>query len=214
MQPVIKRWAIDKIKPYEENAKLHDKAQVSKIAKSIAEFGWTSPIVVDKNGVIIAGHGRRLAAIELKQTEVPVLVRDDLTDDQVRALRLADNRVAIGGFDNELMRKELESIEFDLNGIFDKKELAFLTADMTEINMDGFVDDLDAAVDRQTEETKATVAAIDKKDVPIAKALGFKTITLKDEKHVAAFLAQIESDTGKQGADAFIEHTKRHVATA
>ncbi|AVI35233.1 ParB N-terminal domain-containing protein [Acinetobacter baumannii] len=86
----IQMWIVDDVKPYELNAKIHSEEQVAKIAESIARFGWDQPIVVDKNGVIIKGHGRRLAAIKLGLIEVPVLVRDDLNEEQVKAARLAD----------------------------------------------------------------------------------------------------------------------------
>lgn len=86
----IQMWIVDDVKPYELNAKIHSEEQVAKIAESIARFGWDRPIVVDKNGVIIKGHGRRLAAIKLGLIEVPVLVRDDLNEEQVKAARLAD----------------------------------------------------------------------------------------------------------------------------
>jgi hypothetical protein len=212
--PKVVLWDIGRLVPYEGNAKLHDKAQVKKIAESIRQFGWTSAIVVDSKGVIIAGHGRRLAALQLGAKQVPVLVRDDLTDEEVRALRLADNRVALSGMDNELLRAELESLDFDLEGIFDKKELEFLNADLAEIDVGGFVDDLDAAVQEQVKETTAKVADLDNKDTPVAKALGFKSIKLKEEKYVAAFMASIESETGRQGAEAFIEHCKLHSGAA
>lgn len=213
-EPNIVLWEISKLVPYELNSKIHEKPQVKKIAESIKQFGWTQPIVVDKHGVIIAGHGRRLAALSLNATHVPVWVRDDLDENQVRALRLADNRVALSGTDNELLRKELESLDFDLVGIFDSKELAFLTADLAEIDVGGFVEDLDAAVEQQEQETAATVAQIDEKPVAIAKALGFKTITAKDEKYVAAFLAHIEEATGKQGAEAFVAHARAQLEAA
>lgn len=102
----VQSWPIDKIKPYDKNFKLHNPHQVSKIAKSIQEFGFDVPIVVDKDGVIIKGHGRRMAAIELGMESVPVIVREDLTADQVRLARIADNKVAEGEMDEELMLKE------------------------------------------------------------------------------------------------------------
>jgi ParB-like chromosome segregation protein Spo0J len=212
--PKIVLRDIETIQPYELNSKIHDKSQVKGIAKSIKEFGWDQPIVVDVDGVIIKGHGRRLAAIELGLKKVPVLVRDDLTPDQVRAARLADNRVAISGIDNTLLRKELESLDFDLEGIFDKKELDFLTADLAQIDDTAFVEDLNEAVAQQAQETAAKVAAIDDKQVPIAKALGFKTITLKDEKYVAAFIATIEEQTGREGAEAFVAFARKQLEAA
>lgn len=211
--PKIELRDVDSIVPYELNSKKHEKAQVKKIAKSIKEFGWDQPIVVDTDGVIIKGHGRRLAAIELGLKKVPVLVRDDLTPEQVRAARLADNQVAISGIDNTLLRKELESLEFDLEGIFDKKELDFLTANLAEIDDTAFVEDLEAAVAEQAQQTAATVIEIDHKEIPIAKALGFKTITVKEEKYVASFVALIEEQTGKVGSEAFVAYAKDRLAS-
>jgi ParB-like chromosome segregation protein Spo0J len=81
----IESWNIERIKPYELNVKIHDDKQVSKIAASIKKFGWQgSPILVDKNGVIVAGHGRRLAAIKLDMKTLPVAVLSDLSEDEVR----------------------------------------------------------------------------------------------------------------------------------
>lgn len=205
MNPMkIQLWDIDKIVPYELNAKKHEPAQVERIAKSISELGWDQPIVVDKDGVIIKGHGRRLAAIKLGYKQAPVLVRDDLTPDQVRAARLADNRVAIGDIDMDLLRQELATLEFDLEGIFDKKELDFAVADLGEIKLDAFVSDIDTEVAKQSEETGQKIAEADARAVKIDKALGFKEIKGVDERYVARFMARIEADTGKTGADAFV----------
>lgn len=212
MKQSIVLWDIDRLKPYEQNVKLHEPSQVKRIAQSIKEFGWTQPIVVDRNGVIIAGHGRRLAALSLDLKQVPVLVRDDLDDDAVKALRLTDNRVALSGFDGEMLQLELASISLDLEGIFDKKELDFMQADLSVIDDSKFMTDIDAAVREQAAETTRKIAAADEKDVPIAKALGFKTIKTKDEKYVAALVAQAEEQTGKQGAEAFVEFARRVLA--
>lgn len=213
MKPInIQMRDIDSITPYELNAKIHDSVQVGRISKSIAEFGWDQPIVVDKNGVIIKGHGRRLAAIQLGLTHVPVLVRDDLDDEQVRAARLADNRVAIGDVDSDLLQQELASLDFDLDGIFDKKELDFMVADLAEMNIDSIVLDLDAAVEEQAEETMKKIAETDVRSVRIDKALGFKEIQGKDERAIARFMAVAEDETGEEGAEAFVGYIKQLMA--
>lgn len=214
VKPNIAVWGIERIIPYDLNAKTHDDGQVKKIAKSIESFGWTQPIVVDSKGVIIAGHGRRLAALSLGMTKVPVWVRDDLDEAAVRALRLADNRVAISNLDTDILQRELASLEFDLDGFFDKKELEFLEADLGELNMDAFVTDLDAAINEQAEETTASIAAAADKPVAIAKALGFKSIKGADERAVAMFMAQIEAESGLAGADAFMEFIRPFVGVA
>lgn len=205
-------WNLDKITPYELNAKIHDAKQVDRIAKSIKEFGWSQPIVIDKNGVIIAGHGRRLAAISLGMDKVPVWIRDDLDDDQVRALRLADNRVAVGDIDPQILQKELADLDFDLEGIFDKKELDFMVADLGEVNTDAFVDDIEIEVEKQSAEAAQKVAQADSSDVKIEVALGFKTIKKNQEKHVAAFIALVEEETGLAGADAFVDFCQKVMA--
>lgn len=202
-------WNVLRLIPYELNVKGHDKKQVEKIANSIKEFGWTgNPIVVNGEGVILAGHGRRLAAISLGMTEVPVEVIHNLSAEAQRAYRLADNRVAISDIDSELLQKELANLDFDMNGIFDKKELDFLVADLSDMDMGAFVSDLDVEVANQNAETSAKIEEVDERDVKVDKALGFKTFKGRDERHVARFIAQIEADTGKTGAEAFVEFVR------
>jgi ParB-like chromosome segregation protein Spo0J len=205
---------IDWLKPYELNSKKHDDAQVEKIAQSIRKFGWLTAIVTDKDGVIIAGHGRRLAAIKLGLTEVPVIVRDDLTPEEVRAARLADNRVAMGDIDTDLLKKELASLDFDLNGIFDKKELDFFSVDLGELNADALIENVEQEAVRMASETVKHVEATDARPVKIDKALGFKTISGADERAVARFMATIESQTGLEGAHAFIAYIKSTIGAA
>ena len=203
---------LEKLVPYELNSKIHDDAQVKKIAESIKQFGWDQPIVVDKDMVIIKGHGRSLAAKLLGVKQVPVLVRDDLTPDQVRAARLADNRVAVGGIDTELLKQELAALDYDLGDIFDAKELSFLEADLSEMNIDAFVPDLNEAVAAQSGESTRKLEEADQRPVKIEQALGFKTIQGKDEQVVAFFMAIIESETGLTGAEAFVKFASEYEA--
>ena len=196
---------LEKLVPYDLNSKIHDDAQIKKIAESIKQFGWDQPIVVDKDMVIIKGHGRSLAAQHLGLKQVPVLVRDDLTPDQVRAARLADNRVAVGGIDTELLKQELADLDYDLGNIFDAKELSFLEAELSEMNFAAFVPDLNEAVAAQSGESTRKIEAADERPVAIAAALGFKTIQGSDEQAVAFFMAMIESETGLTGAEAFVK---------
>lgn len=207
----IELWPIEKVKPYEKNVKIHDKKQVEKIAESIRNFGWDQPIVVDKDGVIIKGHGRTLAAKSLGLEKVPVLVRDDLTEDQVKAARVADNRVAIGDIDTEMLQKELADIDLDLDGIFDPKELEFLGSDMTEMNLDAIEDDIVAEMSRRSEEMKSHIADVEDKGVRIADALGFKKIKGSDQRPIVRFIARIEQETGLQGAEAFVAFAKNYI---
>jgi DNA modification methylase len=109
---------IDSITPYPLNAKLHPSKQIDQIAASIKAFGFNQPIVVDSNNVIIVGHGRHEAAYKLGLTEVPV-IKVDLTDEQARAYRLADNKLNESDWDMQLVIEELKGLSapmLDLTG--------------------------------------------------------------------------------------------------
>ena len=119
--------------PYIRNARTHSADQVAQIAASIAEFGFTNPILIGEDDVIIAGHGRLMAAQTLGLADVPVIVLDHLSESQRRALVLADNRIAENaGWDNAMLASELAALRdenFDLDMIgFDEAELDELLA--------------------------------------------------------------------------------------
>ncbi|TDQ41877.1 site-specific DNA-methyltransferase [Tepidicella xavieri] len=129
----IEHWPTAKLIPYARNARTHSEEQVVQIAASIAEFGFTNPILAGSDGVIIAGHGRLAAAQKLGLEVVPVVVLDHLTPTQRRALVIADNRIAENaGWDDAMLRIELEALQLegfdlDLTG-FDADALADLLA--------------------------------------------------------------------------------------
>lgn len=104
---------IDKITPYFNNARIHDNYEV--IKESIKEFGFKNPIIIDKQGVIICGHGRYASAIDLGYSEIPCIVAEHLTDEQVKAYRIADNSTAeVSSWDFEKLEREIENIDIDL----------------------------------------------------------------------------------------------------
>ena len=106
----VKTVSIDQIKPYENNPRNNDDA-VDAVANSIKEFGWQQPIVVDNGGVIIAGHTRYKAAKQLKLKEIPIVVADNLTEEQVNAYRLADNKSGdLATWDDDELQEELDKI--------------------------------------------------------------------------------------------------------
>ena len=107
----IKNLKLSELKPYENNPRINDEA-VKYVAESIKEFGFKVPIVVDKNNIIVAGHTRYKASKQLGLEEVPCIVADDLTDEQVKAFRLADNKVGeIAEWDFKLLAEELQGID-------------------------------------------------------------------------------------------------------
>src|SRR5271169_2395863 len=88
----IEIWSLDRIRPYEKNARRIPQRAIDKVAASLKEYGWQQPIVVDIHGVIVVGHVRRLASLKLGWKEAPVHVAENLTPAQIRAYRLMDNR--------------------------------------------------------------------------------------------------------------------------
>ncbi len=129
----IETWPLDRLRPYARNAKTHGADQVARIAASMAEFGWTVPVLVSSDGEVIAGHGRIMAAAQLGLTEAPVIVLDHLTEAQRRAYRIADNKLTeLGAWDEALLSSELQELvadEFDLSLIgFSDGELDRLLA--------------------------------------------------------------------------------------
>lgn len=147
----VTNWPIDKVTPYENNPRKNDDA-VEYVANSIKEFGFRSPIIVDRNGVIICGHTRLKAAMSLGLTEVPVHVADNLTDEQVRAYRLADNKTGeLSTWDWERLNLELEDIDwldlnmeefgFGINSYFDDNPTKESENTSKELDLDDFSDD-------------------------------------------------------------------------
>lgn len=134
----IELWPLERLRPYERNARTHSAEQVAQIAASIVEFGFTNPVLVDSHDGIIAGHGRLMAASELGLKTVPVVVLDHLSERQRKAYILADNQLALNaGWDTDLLRAELQDLaeqDFDLSLIgFSDDELADLLPDVEEL---------------------------------------------------------------------------------
>ena len=133
----VKRVKVAKLVPYARNSRTHTSDQVDQIAASIREWGWTTPVLVDEAGSIIAGHGRVLAAKKLGIGEVPVMTASGWSDAQKRAYVIADNKLALNaGWDNDLLKlefEELEGLDFNLSLTgFSSDELSALLAEKLE----------------------------------------------------------------------------------
>lgn len=122
---MLQHIPIDQLIPYERNNKIHDEAQIKKIAKSIKELWFRAPILIDENNIILAGHWRLAAAKKLKLKEVPVIQYTDLTEDQKKKYRLLDNRLAdLSEYDLENLKLELQELNDErLNGLFEEFDL-------------------------------------------------------------------------------------------
>lgn len=133
---------LNEIKPYEKNPRKNDEA-VKYVAKSIKEFGFKVPVVIDKDGVIIAGHTRYKAAKKLQLDTVPCIIADDLTEEQIKAFRLADNKVSEKAeWDIDLLSEELNDIlELDMAD-FGFEDVLQDLEDSAEAEEDDFVAEL------------------------------------------------------------------------
>jgi ParB-like chromosome segregation protein Spo0J len=127
--------------PYARNARTHSDTQISQIAASIKEFGWTNPILIDGENGVIAGHGRLLAAQKLGLAEVPVIQLNGLTETKKRAYILADNKIAINsGWDTEMLGLELK----ELGSEIDLTLAGFSSGEIDSMLEDGWDSDIDA----------------------------------------------------------------------
>lgn len=134
-KPQVEQWPVGKPIPYARNPRKISDQAVASVAGSIKEFGFKSPIIVDKEGVIINGHTRLRAAMLLGMKEVPVIIAKDLTPAQCQAYRLADNRVAeFTIWDGEMLKIELGECPVDL-GFADFAGLDLLGSSADEVAM-------------------------------------------------------------------------------
>lgn len=130
----IERIAVEALVPYARNSRTHSDAQVSQLAASLREFGFTNPVLIDEEGVIIAGHGRVMAARQIGLESVPCIRLSHLSESQRRAYVIADNKIALNaGWDEAMLAAELavlqaEGVDFAMVGFDDDDEVARLLA--------------------------------------------------------------------------------------
>ena len=135
----IIKMKVEELIPYINNPRNNENA-VDKVASSIAEFGFKNPIFIDKNNVVVNGHTRLLASKKLGLKEVPCIVIDDLTDTQIKAFRIADNKVAeYSKWDYDLLNIELEQLE-ELD--FSMSDFGISTFEPIEFEIDEDIEDI------------------------------------------------------------------------
>lgn len=138
---------IKELKPYKKNAKKHPKEQVERIANSIKEFGFTQPVIIDSNNCVVAGHGRILGAKKAGLIKVPTVMLEDLTEEQIKAYRLVDNKLNESDWDFSLLDEELgilsDDIDMELFGFgtnmsdeeLEKKKIEFEIKEKYEVHI-------------------------------------------------------------------------------
>ena len=127
----------DELIPYENNAKTHPQEQIDRLCNGIKAFGWTQPLVIDKDNVVVIGHGRLMAAKQLMLEKVPCIRRDDLSEAEINACRLEDNKTNESPWDFGKLEEELASLSLD--GV-DMEQFGF-----ENISPDGFGEDFSLA---------------------------------------------------------------------
>jgi hypothetical protein len=206
----VELWEIGRLIPHKKNAKLHPKEQIETLAKSIDRLGIANPLNVTPEGVIITGHGRRLAALSLGWEKVPVIVRTDLSEIEADALRISDNLTVSTDFDTEMMKTVVE--ELNTNGFDDMPALGMEAPELTRMTDSFgtsagdlvFTSDITGAVEAKQAENAAREKEIDSTAAPVSDALGFKRVTIEQSRRVRAFMTYVEGLTSKQGAEALV----------
>jgi hypothetical protein len=203
---------VSKLKPYEKNAKMHDEAQVQKIANSIEKFGFRGNISITEDGTIINGHGRVLASKLLKLKTIPCVVEKGMTENEIKAFRLADNKTNEGGYDATLLSEELaelsQSEELDMTMFFSDKEMSFSIDDLGEIDADGISDDLKNEVDAISDSTSNLVDEADAEVHKIQSAFEFDKVGAEGFRTIRKLMMLAESETGLVGEKALIAYSK------
>jgi len=130
----VELWPIERLKPHPGNARTHSEQQIAQLVASFEQYGVTHPFLADENDLILAGHGKHLAARQAGLEEVPVIVLRGLTETQKRAYLIADNQIALNAdWDPQKLRSELEALEKEL---FDLPELGFGPQELDQILFD------------------------------------------------------------------------------
>ena len=137
----IKNIKTEQLVPYDKNTKKHDKTQINNVAESIKQYGFVQPIVIDKDNVVVIGHCRLLAAKKLKMKEVPCVCVEDLTEEQVKALRIVDNKSNESEWDfdflaDELLEIDLSAFDFDFGIEEEEQETEIVEDEAPEVDED------------------------------------------------------------------------------
>ncbi|MEO9497600.1 MAG: ParB/Srx family N-terminal domain-containing protein [Vibrio splendidus] len=205
--PLIK---VSELVPYANNVKIHSHEQVARICASIDADGcWTTPVVVDDDNEIIAGHGRRLAAIHYGLDEVPCIKLVGISKEKANQIRIADNKVAEGEIDTNLLEFELQMLSdfgIDMIGIFDERELNFLLDDLGELNLDELAGDIPSEVSQKSEETQLALERHEEGVTSLRDVFGTATVSTSQARILKLFMAHIQGSSDIDGISALVDH--------
>lgn len=211
---IIELVDIDWLKEAENNNKNHTPESVAKLARSMEELGQITAVVCDKDGVIIAGHGRTRAARSLGWSKIKCTILP-VDHDTARRMRIADNLMVNQDYDHDALIGELKDLELDEAGmallIGDDRMLDNLKIALDPVatmSKDSIVDDLDDAVDDFARETDGLMDEIDEKDVPIKQIFGVNAVKPREARRLNLFLAMLE---GRHGSGNVKDNLMKHI---
>jgi DNA modification methylase len=196
--PNIEALAIDQIKPAKRNARTHAKKQVDQIAASMLRFGVLNPIIIDSENVVVAGHGRLAAAISLGLKTMPAIRASHLSEAEIRAYRLADNKIALNaGWDRELLAVELGELQSSLSDL----EMGLSITGFEPHEVDSIFNDFAEAAANPADDIPAIVGKVSAKDGEVYR-LGNHRLCIGDARNEQLFFDLL----GDQRADmAFLD---------
>ena len=193
--------------PYANNAKVHPQEQIDRLANGIKAFGWTQPIVIDKDKVVVIGHGRLLASKQLHLDKVPCVMRDDLTEDEINACRLEDNKTNESPWNFSKLEEELASLAiagidmsqfgFDAEAELDSGNPYTQKTDIPQYEIKG--EDVEASDLYQNDKTKELLAEIESADIPeevksFLRVASYRHVIFNYQK-IAEFYAKADKQT-------------------
>lgn len=208
----IESWEVGRLIPYDNNNKKHPPEQIERLAASIKEHNFENLILVEEDGTIISGHGRRLAVLHLGWTHVPVRVAYGLPKAEARKVRIAANKTTSSEYDVDAMSFELKDLGIELVDLgsvgINDKEFSIMVEDVGDMDFGALTTDITTAV--ETHEKSVTEAADKAEDseTSISKALGIKKVSTGDARLLTRFMGQIEEASGLKGIEALRAHAE------
>lgn len=200
----IEAWDVDRPQPSPNNNKVHTDESVAKLAKSLADLGQMQPVLVGSDEVIIAGHGRTLAAQKLGWAKIKV-IRLPVDAATAAKMRLADNLTSNNNFDMEAISEELAALMDegsidDFVGTFQDEKLTDLVMNDLDItagmNLDALSDDVMSDVGDFSKEGEELMSKAEEAETPIRRAFGFDKVSPEEARKIKGFVAQVITETG------------------
>lgn len=208
---------IDLLQDAENNNKNHPPESVARLAKSMDKLGQIQPVICDKDYILIAGHGRVMAAKQLGWVKIKTIVLK-VDHRTAREMRIADNLMTSQDYNEEALLKEISDLGIaeDLDTYIDDqrfRDILTVAIDPAgEMSTESIIDDIDSAVSDFAEETDRLMDEVEGKDVPMKSLVGFSAVRPRDARRISVFMAMLEGQYGEDKQAAFMSHVEKVIA--